>query len=61
MNWKEFLLDMQKIIKKIKDKNLYISLLITLVFFGIFIRMEYATDTYSVLASYPKEIFNHFM
>ena len=52
---------MQKIIKKIKDKNLYISLLITLVFFGIFIRMEYATDTYSVLASYPKEIFNHFM
>ncbi len=52
---------MQKIIKKIKDKNLYLSLLITLVFFGIFIRMEYATDTYSVLASYPKEIFNHFM
>ena len=47
--------------KKLKDKNLYFSLLITLVFFGIFIRMDYATDTYSVLASYPKEIFNHFM
>ena len=52
---------MQKIIKKLKDKNLYFSLLITLVFFGIFIKMEYATDTYSVFASYQKEIFNHFI
>ena len=47
--------------KKLKDKNLCISLLITLVFFGIFIKMDYATDTYSVLGSSPKEIFDHFM
>ena len=52
---------MQKILKRLKDKNLYFSLLITLVFFGIFIKMEYATDTYSVLAGSRKEIFNHFM
>ncbi len=47
--------------KKLKDKNLYISLLISLAFFGIFLRMDFATDTYSVLGSPAKEIFNHFM
>ena len=47
--------------EKIKNKNLYIILIITIVFFGIFIKMDFTTDTYSVLNSMPKEIFMHFM
>lgn len=47
--------------KKLKDQYLYISLLITMVFFGIFAKMDFATDTYSVFGSFPKDIFNHFM
>lgn len=48
-------------VEKIKNKNLYIILIITIVFFGIFIKMDFTTDTYSVLNSMPKEIFMHFM
>lgn len=47
--------------KKLKDKNLYLSLLIVLIFFGIFIKMDFATDTYCDLASAPRQIFDHFM
>lgn len=52
---------MQKIIGKLKDKNLYISLLITLVFFGIFAKIEFAADTYCTLESTPSEMVSHFM
>lgn len=34
------------LITKLQDKNLYICFLVTMVFFGIFIVTEYATDTY---------------
>ena len=52
---------MQKIIEKLKDRNLYISLLITLVFFGIFIKMDFATDTYSLIQDPVSKMFTHFM
>lgn len=52
---------MQNIIKKLKDKNLYFSLLITLVFFGIFVKMEFATDTYSLFAESVSSRVNHFL
>lgn len=51
---------MRKIIEKLKDKNLYFCLLITLVFFGIFIQKEFAVDSYSMLESHANEMFNHF-
>lgn len=47
--------------KKFKDQYLYFSFLITMIFFGIFAKMDFATDTYSVFGSLPKDIFNHFM
>lgn len=52
---------MQKIMKKLKDKNLYISLLISLVFFAIFIKLEYATDTYSLFEEAVSTRVNHFL
>lgn len=50
-----------KITKIVKDNKLYIFLLITMTFLGIFIKMNYATDTYSVIGDIPKARFNHFM
>lgn len=47
--------------KRFKDQYLYFSFLITMIFFGIFAKMDFATDTYSVFGSLPKDIFNHFM
>lgn len=52
---------MQEIIKKLKDKNLYISLLISLVFFAVFIKLEYATDTYSLFEEAVSTRVNHFL
>ena len=52
---------MQKIMKKLKDKNLHISLLISLVFFAIFIKLEYATDTYSLFEEAVSTRVNHFL
>ncbi len=50
-----------KIIEEIKNPKLYICLLITFIFFGIFIKMDFTTDTYSVITSSGKEIFSHFL
>lgn len=50
-----------KIAKILKDNKLYIFLLITMTFLGIFIKMNYATDTYSVISDIPRARFNHFM
>lgn len=47
--------------KKIKDSKFYMALFLTLIFFGLFVKMDFATDTYSVLGSDPREIFDHFM
>lgn len=50
----------EAILEKLKDKNLYILLAISLIFFGIFWRVQYATDTYSVFESGTKSIMRHF-
>ena len=52
---------MQKVFEKLKDKKLYYSLLITLVFFAIFLKMDFATDTYSVLENSLTEMISHFL
>jgi len=39
----------EKIIRLLKDKYLYVFFIITLVFFGVFIRINYTTDTYAVI------------
>ncbi len=52
---------MEKIKNALKDNKLYIFLLITLLFFGSFIRMEFATDTYNVFGTPAKEIISHFL
>lgn len=44
----------------VTDKKLYIYGIITLAFFGIFCHMQFAPDTYSVLAKSAKEITLHF-
>lgn len=43
----------------LKDKNLYIFLGITLIFFGIFILPQYATDSYLYFNVSAKELFLH--
>lgn len=52
---------MQKVFEKLKDKKLYYSLLITLVFFAIFLKMDFSTDTYSVLENSLTEMISHFL
>lgn len=50
----------EKIMNVLKDKNLYIFFLITMVFFGSFCLMQYAPDTYSVFVNNTKETVIHF-
>lgn len=50
----------EKILDMTHDKDLYIFTLITLVFFGIFLCMQYALDTYSVFTEGAKNITIHF-
>src|SRR5574344_1726485 len=52
---------MEKLKNTLKDKRIYMFLLITLVFFGIFLKMDFATDTYSVFGDTQRNIFNHFL
>lgn len=48
--------------KKIKIKKIYfVFLLITLVFFGTFAKMDFATDTYAVLESSKRGILQNFL
>lgn len=49
------------ILKMFKDKKLYIFLLITIVFFGIFQKLEFATDTYCVFVTATKQYCEHFI
>ena len=49
-------------IKEILSKKVYwVCLIISMCFFGIFAIPEYATDTYSIIASDWTYAFNHFM
>lgn len=48
--------------KKLKIKEIYfVFLIITLVFFGIFVKMDFATDTYAVLESSRRGILQNFL
>lgn len=53
---------MRERIKNIlKDKNLWIFSAITLIFFGTFIKMEFATDTYATFSFSKREFMNQFV
>ncbi len=52
---------MKKIKDTLKDGKLYIFLLITLVFFGTFARLQFAVDTYSVFTTPIKDTINIFL
>lgn len=52
---------MEKIKQLFKNSKLYIFLLITLVFFGIFSKLEFATDTYCVFATATRQYCEHFL
>lgn len=49
------------ILSIIKDKAFWIFSLITIMFFGIFVKLEYATDTYQIFDLGFKGPFDHFM
>lgn len=50
----------ENFVKTLKDKDLYIYIFITLMFFGIFCIMQNALDTYSVFSTGAREITKHF-
>ncbi len=52
---------MKQIKEMLKNKNFYLYILICVAFFGIFCKMEYATDTYSVLETPFKNMLIHFI
>lgn len=52
---------MNKVKEIFKDKKLYIFLLISLVFFGIFVRTNFATDTYAVIGYSRENITDNFL
>lgn len=47
------------ILEKIKDKNLYIFLAITIIFFGVFILKDYTVDSYLFFQETWREPFYH--
>ena len=49
-----------KILNLVRDKNLYVITLIVLVFFGMFVKMDFATDTYNVFMNLNMTIITHF-
>lgn len=51
----------EKVKKIIQDKNLWLFTVITLLFFGILARMEFATDTYATLTFSLKEFAGQFI
>ncbi len=51
----------EKLSKIFKDKKLYLIALITILFFGILIKLEFATDTYCVFATSKKQYCEFFL
>ena len=51
---------MNKINEMFKDKKLYLFGVITLIFFGVFISIQYAPDTYTVFSERTKASVTHF-
>lgn len=52
---------MKKIKETLKDKKLYFFFIITLLFFGMFSKMDFATDTYAVIGNDKSEILANFL
>lgn len=52
---------MKKIKEALKDKKLYFFFIITLLFFGMFAKMDFATDTYAVIGNDKSEILANFL
>jgi len=50
-----------KLFTTLTDKKFYLYLIISCLFFGIFINIEYATDTYNVLVNSAKDTVLHFI
>ncbi len=44
----------------LKDKKFYFCVMIVIIFFGIFFKLDYATDTYTVFENGTKETVLHF-
>ena len=51
---------METIKNTLKDKKFWLCSLITIVFFGFFCKLQFATDTYAVFLTEPKEMITHF-
>lgn len=52
---------MKKIKEMIVDKKFYICIIIALAFFGVFTKLEYATDTYTVFENSAASTIEHFL
>lgn len=52
---------MEKIKAALKDTKFWIICLVVITFFGIFVKMEYATDTYCVFGTPAKQMIEHFV
>lgn len=52
---------MNKLKQILTDRKFWFSMLISILFFGTFAKMEYATDTYAVLENSATEMFKHFL
>lgn len=52
---------MKKVREIIRDKKFYLCIIISILFFGVFCKIEYTTDTYTVFQRSFKEIFMHFI
>jgi hypothetical protein len=62
MNVENIFLSFQKILRNIlENKMLYFFLLITILFFGIYAKVEYATDTYSIYSVDYEGPLQHFI
>ena len=51
----------ENVLKTIKDKKFYMFLITTLLFFGIFIVKQYATDSYTYFNTSSRELLKHIL
>ncbi len=51
----------ESFLKTLKDKRLYIFLGVTLIFFGILVIEQYATDSYAYFTINTRQLFNHIL
>ena len=51
----------ENVLKTIKDKKFYMFLITTLLFFGVFIVKQYATDSYTYFNTSSRELLKHIL